>query len=312
MAPDQKVIISQIDTLIDRYENAKARAKYADLSDLPNEEAYEILTSMAAAVERLAPPKSEYAEKAKSSKGAELSIQHRVLAGILRALKTDYLSGNLQTISELIHAEGRVEEDKRNAKQKEEQTASRRNIMPLEKQEQRKGAYAFGVIFVIVILGIAIGIPNPTAFQYTVFRIVLALAAAGVAAMIPGFINVEVGTAVRAGGAIAVFVIVFFFSPAKLVVQPTQLSDALESEVTLDAGTYDVVQLVDKLAGLTGGVILDSDLTSKLKGRSVKIPSPLNSVSLKTVLDRIFKEIGISVDYANVSGTIVVREKGVS
>lgn len=97
--------------------------------------------------------------------------------------------------------------------------------MPLEKLEQRKGAYAFGVIFVIVILGIAIGVPNPTSFQYTVFRIVLALAAAGVAAMIPGFINVTVGTAVRAGGAIAVFVIVFFFSPANLVVQPTKPND---------------------------------------------------------------------------------------
>jgi uncharacterized protein (DUF2164 family) len=105
MALDQKVIINQIDTLVDRYENGRKQAKYPDLSDLPNQEAYELLTLMAAAVDRLAPPQSQYIEKAKSLKGAEIGTQLKVLAGILRALKTDYLAGNLQTISELIHAD---------------------------------------------------------------------------------------------------------------------------------------------------------------------------------------------------------------
>lgn len=82
---------------------------------------------------------------------------------------------------------------------------------------QQLAAYVFGVAFVIVMLMIAIFIPRPDPFPYTVFRIVLALAAAGVAAMIPGFLHVNVGTVVRAGGAIAVFVITFFFSPAGLV-----------------------------------------------------------------------------------------------
>jgi len=188
----------------------------------------------------------------------------------------------------------------------------RRNKMPLEKQEQRTGAYIFGIIFLVFILVIAIFIPNPTSFQYTVFRIVLALAAAGVAAMIPGFINVAIGNAVRAGGAIAVFVIVFFFSPAKLVVQPTPLPSPLESEVTLDAGTYDTVQLIEKLADLTGGITLESKLAAKLQGRTVKITSQLNSVSLRTVLDRIFTQVRIPVDYAVVSGTVVISEKGAS
>ena len=39
----------------------------------------------------------------------------------------------------------------------------------------------------------------------------------GVAAVIPGFLTVNVSNWVKAGGAIAVFVIVYFFSPAKLV-----------------------------------------------------------------------------------------------
>lgn len=82
-------------------------------------------------------------------------------------------------------------------------------------------AFIFGVAFVITLLLLAIKFPRPTDFQYNVFRIVLSLAAAGVGAMIPGFINIEVnptvGFLIRAGGALAVFVIVFFFNPASLV-----------------------------------------------------------------------------------------------
>lgn len=86
-------------------------------------------------------------------------------------------------------------------------------------------AFVFGVAFVVALLVLAIKFPTPTPFQYSVFRIVLALAAAGVAAMIPGFINIEVSAStqllIRAGGAIAVFVVGFFFNPAQLAVQNT-------------------------------------------------------------------------------------------
>lgn len=82
---------------------------------------------------------------------------------------------------------------------------------------ERFAVFVFGVMFLIGLSVLSISLPNPTLFQYTVFRIILALAAAGVAAFIPGFIQVEVNTWVRAGGAIAVFVMVYFFSPAGLV-----------------------------------------------------------------------------------------------
>lgn len=79
-------------------------------------------------------------------------------------------------------------------------------------------AFVFGTIFVVVLLFLAIRFPNPTSFQRTVFRIILSMSAAGVAAMIPGFINVQLSTsmglALRAGGAIAVFTLVYFFNPA--------------------------------------------------------------------------------------------------
>jgi hypothetical protein len=97
----------------------------------------------------------------------------------------------------------------------------------MSRKAQQITAFAFGVIFLLIILAIAIAFPNPTHFQYTVFRIVLALAASGVAAMIPGFINVSVGPTIRAGGAIAVFVIVYFFSPAQLVSSPAPPPDTI-------------------------------------------------------------------------------------
>ncbi len=90
-------------------------------------------------------------------------------------------------------------------------------------------AFVFGVTFVVALIVLAIQFPRPTPFQYNVFRIVLSLAAAGAAAMIPGFINIEVsattGLLIRAGGALAVFVIVFFFNPAQLAVQSETTKD---------------------------------------------------------------------------------------
>ncbi|MSP43758.1 MAG: hypothetical protein EXR08_10430 [Alphaproteobacteria bacterium] len=76
----------------------------------------------------------------------------------------------------------------------------------------------FGVIFLIALMLLAIKFPKPTDFQYTTFRIVLALAAGGIAPLIPGLLEVDVYQIVKAGGALGVFTIVYFFSPAKLIV----------------------------------------------------------------------------------------------
>ena len=88
--------------------------------------------------------------------------------------------------------------------------------------------FAFGVAFVIALLVLAIKYPTPTSFQQTVFRTVLALAAAGVAALLPGLFHVEISAAanlmLRAGGALGVFAVVYFFNPARLLAN-TQMSD---------------------------------------------------------------------------------------
>src|SRR4051812_7057865 len=62
---------------------------------------------------------------------------------------------------------------------------------------------AIGLAMIAVILAIAIAIPNPTDFQVFVFRVVLALGAGAMAALIPGFFEFRVkATAwvLRAGG----------------------------------------------------------------------------------------------------------------
>jgi hypothetical protein len=91
-------------------------------------------------------------------------------------------------------------------------------ISTMSKAVQIFIAFFFGVVFVGTLMVVAFVFPHPSPFQYLVFRIVLALAAAGIAAMIPGFLEVKFGKWLRATGAIAVFAIVYFLNPAALAV----------------------------------------------------------------------------------------------
>ena len=90
----------------------------------------------------------------------------------------------------------------------------------MTKKLQQILAFVFGVTFVVVLIFLAVAIPDPTSFQYTIFRVILALAASGIAVMIPGFLQVTISNWLRAGGALGVFVVVYFFNPASLVVTP--------------------------------------------------------------------------------------------
>jgi hypothetical protein len=89
--------------------------------------------------------------------------------------------------------------------------------VPMQKSTERLLAFISGIVFVIAILVLAVFIPTPTPFQYLVFRIVLALAAAGFVSMTPGFLEITFPNWLRAGGALAILVIVYFYNPAALV-----------------------------------------------------------------------------------------------
>ncbi len=89
--------------------------------------------------------------------------------------------------------------------------------MGMNKKTEKIFAVISGMVFVIAILVLAIVFPIPSPFQYQVFRIVLSLAAAGFVSMTPGFLQVTISNFLRAGGALAVFAIVYFYNPASLI-----------------------------------------------------------------------------------------------
>jgi hypothetical protein len=83
---------------------------------------------------------------------------------------------------------------------------------------ERIATLLFGVGFVSALVILAIVFPSPSPFQYTIFRITLALAAAGIGAFVPGLLHAEI-RGIRAGGALVIFIVVYYFSPASLVAE---------------------------------------------------------------------------------------------
>ena len=77
-------------------------------------------------------------------------------------------------------------------------------------------AFGFGAVLLLILLLVSLKHPYPSDFQYTVMRIMLALASACVAVFLTGFLRVEIKQFIEAGGALAVFVIVYFRAPAAL------------------------------------------------------------------------------------------------
>jgi hypothetical protein len=79
-------------------------------------------------------------------------------------------------------------------------------------------AFIFGALAIAAVLWLAFRPQLLTEQQFEILRIVLALAGGGVGAIIPGFLDLRVTTgtkvALRAGGALAVFVVLYFWSPA--------------------------------------------------------------------------------------------------
>lgn len=107
MTINQKAILCQIDTVLEKWMDARSRSKYDDCSDL-GVEVPELVTILAAAIERLAPPGSRYAENARAvlKKSGENEAHNLVvLPGILKALRIDYEAGYLRSIHEIIHGD---------------------------------------------------------------------------------------------------------------------------------------------------------------------------------------------------------------
>ena len=83
-------------------------------------------------------------------------------------------------------------------------------------------AFVLGTMFLVAILAIAVFVRKPTSFLITVVKIILPLAGAGFADGVTGLLTVDLhpysSGAIRASGAMAVLVILYFFVPAGLIV----------------------------------------------------------------------------------------------
>lgn len=92
-------------------------------------------------------------------------------------------------------------------------------------------AFGFGTTFCIVLLVLAFAIKEPSNLAVFVTRVILALSAAGIGAVIPGILNVAItaipGVAVRSGGALALGSLVYLVNPPALVQQSKQIRSSL-------------------------------------------------------------------------------------
>ena len=86
-------------------------------------------------------------------------------------------------------------------------------------------AFLFGVTFLGVLTYAALR-PEPISdeHQFFLLRVVAAISAAACAAIVPGFLDVNIGLTaqivVRAGGAIAVFVVIYLLNPPRIALSP--------------------------------------------------------------------------------------------
>lgn len=98
------------------------------------------------------------------------------------------------------------------------------------KQDKRKipkwqliTSVSIGCIALIASVIIALAVPNPTTYQVFILRGLFAIALASIASIIPGFLNLETGAksnaayfGIYAGGAIAIFVLIWLFNPPEI------------------------------------------------------------------------------------------------
>lgn len=106
----------------------------------------------------------------------------------------------------------------------EEKNLSQRNQI---RSDRYLAAFGFFVLITSVI--IAILLPAPTEYQAIIFRIYIALGAGALGALIPGFLSIDIKWA-KAGGALAVFLLVYVFDPASSEIPPNANSRISEGD----------------------------------------------------------------------------------
>lgn len=112
-------------------------------------------------------------------------------------------------------------------------------VVPASPLWEKIVAVVFGLGFLMVMLGFSVVFPEPTPTQYDTFKTVLALAAAGFAAVLPGVIHIDLPLpkgVVRASGAVVLFVIVYFFPPAAPESKDITVTQTINAEYGTQVG----------------------------------------------------------------------------
>jgi hypothetical protein len=107
MPLDQTAIIKQIDDVLAKT-NPRSPRNFDDFSDVPKEQLSEAINLLHSAIHRLAPSGSPYLKSAELHERyltGNVGLALKSLRGTLRALRTDYDAGYLQSTVELIHAD---------------------------------------------------------------------------------------------------------------------------------------------------------------------------------------------------------------
>jgi hypothetical protein len=103
---DVQGVISQIDQAVSEFGRLKARSKYDDYSDQPDEDVARVCARLASALARLTPAGSyqrQNFEKIDAGNGEAWKLARFV--GVLLALKEEYELGYIQSFTELVHAD---------------------------------------------------------------------------------------------------------------------------------------------------------------------------------------------------------------
>jgi len=141
-----------------------------------------------------------------------------------------------------------------------------------------KMPFWFSVAAFAALFAISLFVPGWAQQNNDLSKTLLALAAAGVATTLPGFLNFEINNFVKAGGALAAFVLVFLVNPAK---EDTPFALAVQVRASAPSANYpplkDVeLEIWNKNEWLKGkfseeGVADFKNLSPELTGKQVPV-----------------------------------------
>lgn len=100
------IFVTQLDSLLDSYNDMRRKSKYSDLSDMPETDRQSLVTRCVGAIERMSGSRSAYSKEVhRILKQPGLHMHMPGVLGVAQALRDDLKGGFLQTFTELVHAE---------------------------------------------------------------------------------------------------------------------------------------------------------------------------------------------------------------